>query len=132
MLALDRHAQGMDRADALHLASSGDDAEFATFDRNLGTTARRLGIPRLIALQALRNLLNLSAPQAARAHQHSLDAAADRRANLFQIRMPSPLGLVVRVADVVADRLMFLANRAVLHDAFFSRFLNLPEMNVLG
>ena len=34
--------------------------------------------------------------------------------------MPSTLGLVVGVADVVADRLMLFANRAVLHDAFSS------------
>jgi hypothetical protein len=34
--------------------------------------------------------------------------------------MPAALGLVVRVADVIADRLMLFANRAVLHDAFSS------------
>jgi hypothetical protein len=34
--------------------------------------------------------------------------------------MPSALGLIVRVADVVADRLMLFANRTMLHDSFSS------------
>jgi hypothetical protein len=69
---------------------------------------------------ALRDLLNLSATDASRAHHHTFDVAADGGADLFQIRMPAALGLVVRVADVIADRLMLFANRAVLHDAFSS------------
>ena len=78
------------------------------------------------------HFLNLPAAQASRADNHPLDAAADGRANLFQIRMPSTLGLVVRMADVVADRLMLFANRAVLHDALLFRFEIRAEMNVLG
>jgi len=41
----------------------------------------------------LGDLLHLAAAQASRAHQHPLDAAANRSANLLQIRMPSALGL---------------------------------------
>lgn len=40
--ALDSFAAGMDFADALHLASSTGAAQFATFDRGLATSARRL------------------------------------------------------------------------------------------
>ncbi|HVN28899.1 MAG TPA: hypothetical protein VMT64_10460 [Candidatus Binataceae bacterium] len=47
---LDWYERGMDFADALHLASAGDDVEFATFDRSLATTAHRLGIGRVVAL----------------------------------------------------------------------------------
>ena len=38
-LALDWHAQGMDFADALHLASSSKATHFATFDRKLAKQA---------------------------------------------------------------------------------------------
>ena len=40
--ALDWFAAGMEFADALHLASSGGADRFATFDRALATSARRL------------------------------------------------------------------------------------------
>jgi len=40
--ALDWFAGGMDFADALHLAGSGMASRFATFDRALATSARRL------------------------------------------------------------------------------------------
>jgi predicted nucleic-acid-binding protein len=40
--ALVLHGAGMDFADALHLASSGDADRFATFDQQLAKTARRL------------------------------------------------------------------------------------------
>jgi hypothetical protein len=82
----------------------------------------RFSVPHLAEGKALRDFLNLAATQTSRADGHSLDVAADRRADLFQIRMPSTLGLVVCMADVVADRLMLFANRAVLHDAYFFRF----------
>ena len=39
--ALDWFKQGMDFADALHLASCGDGETFATFDRKLAATARK-------------------------------------------------------------------------------------------
>lgn len=42
-LALTWHAQGMDFGDALHLASSGEAVSFATFDRALIRSARKLG-----------------------------------------------------------------------------------------
>jgi predicted nucleic-acid-binding protein len=42
--------EGMDFADALHLASAGDQAEFATFDNELRRKARRLGVGKLVAL----------------------------------------------------------------------------------
>jgi predicted nucleic-acid-binding protein len=42
-LAVRCHARGMDFADALHLASSGEAAEFVTFDRRLSSKARELG-----------------------------------------------------------------------------------------
>ncbi|WP_295402419.1 type II toxin-antitoxin system VapC family toxin [uncultured Thiocystis sp.] len=40
--ALDWHEQGMDFADALHLASSTQAAQFATFDEKLAKLAQRL------------------------------------------------------------------------------------------
>jgi hypothetical protein len=42
--------QGMDFADALHLASLGGEVQFATFDRSLVSTAERLGIGRVVAV----------------------------------------------------------------------------------
>lgn len=41
--ALDWHAAGMDLADALHLASNRQAAEFVTFDRKLASAAGRIG-----------------------------------------------------------------------------------------
>jgi predicted nucleic-acid-binding protein len=44
-------SRGMDFADALHLASSPDAEGFATFDRGLATTARKLGAPKVELLK---------------------------------------------------------------------------------
>jgi predicted nucleic-acid-binding protein len=41
--ALDWHATGMDFADALHLAMSGNASLFLSFDRNLARAAKRAG-----------------------------------------------------------------------------------------
>lgn len=43
LMALEWHAQGMDFADAVHLASASRASAFATFDRSLGKLARKLG-----------------------------------------------------------------------------------------
>ena len=48
--ALDWFENGMDFADALHLASAGADIEFATFDASLRRTAANLGIGRVVAI----------------------------------------------------------------------------------
>jgi predicted nucleic acid-binding protein len=48
--ALDWFTAGMDFADALHLASSGGAARFATFDKKLAATAKRLGTTQVIAV----------------------------------------------------------------------------------
>jgi predicted nucleic-acid-binding protein len=42
--------QGMDFADALHLASVSSETEFATFDASLRRTAGRLGIGRVVTI----------------------------------------------------------------------------------
>jgi len=42
--AFDWYQQGMDFADALHLASAGDERTFLTFDRDLLKKARQLGL----------------------------------------------------------------------------------------
>jgi predicted nucleic-acid-binding protein len=48
--ALDSHLQGMDFADALHLASSSPANEFATFDAKFRTTAQKLSLkPAVVA-----------------------------------------------------------------------------------
>lgn len=48
--ALDWFDQGMDFADALHLASAEDCEAFATFDRKLATAARKAGAGKVKAL----------------------------------------------------------------------------------
>jgi predicted nucleic-acid-binding protein len=48
--ALDWFENGMDFADALHLASAGRDIEFATFDTSLRRTAARFGIGRVVSI----------------------------------------------------------------------------------
>jgi predicted nucleic-acid-binding protein len=50
MTALEWYQQGMDFADAMHLAALGGDTQFATFDASLRSTARRLGIARVVAI----------------------------------------------------------------------------------
>lgn len=51
--ALILYEQGLDFADALHLASSGDADRFATFDQPLAKRARSLaGIPVVVLLQS--------------------------------------------------------------------------------
>jgi predicted nucleic-acid-binding protein len=51
-VALSWHAQGMDLADALHLASSAHADQLATFDRKLAATAATLGcMPRVQLLE---------------------------------------------------------------------------------
>jgi predicted nucleic-acid-binding protein len=48
--ALEYYEQGMDFADAMHLASVHGETEFATFDVALRRTAQRLGIARVISI----------------------------------------------------------------------------------
>lgn len=48
--ALDWFTQGMDFADALHLASAEDCEAFATFDRKLARAARKVGAGKVKAL----------------------------------------------------------------------------------
>ncbi len=43
-LALQGYASGLDFADALHLALSGDSSQFATFDKSFAKKASRLGL----------------------------------------------------------------------------------------
>ena len=50
MVAIEWFEQGMDLADALHLASTDRETEFATFDVALQRTAQKLGIARVIAI----------------------------------------------------------------------------------
>jgi predicted nucleic-acid-binding protein len=45
MRALQRHAEGLDFADALHLALAGDVESFATFDRQLLRAGKVGGVP---------------------------------------------------------------------------------------
>lgn len=49
-LALEWREQGMDFADALHLASAGRERKFASFDSRLRRKVRRLGIAELADL----------------------------------------------------------------------------------
>jgi predicted nucleic-acid-binding protein len=48
--ALDAHAQGLDFADALHLARSSRATAFVTFDRRLAKAARRSGLTPKVEL----------------------------------------------------------------------------------
>jgi predicted nucleic-acid-binding protein len=48
--ALDWHAQGVDFADGLHLASSASARQFATFDRALVKAAKRIGASKVVAV----------------------------------------------------------------------------------
>jgi len=48
--ALDSFKEGLDFADALHLASAGDATQFATFDRKLARQARRTTTLETISL----------------------------------------------------------------------------------
>ena len=48
--ALDWFAKGMDFADALHLAACREGETFATFDRKLATTARKVGASKVRVL----------------------------------------------------------------------------------
>ena len=60
-------------------------------------------------------LLDLAAADTSRADENSAHIAADFGANFLQVGVPAPLGLVVGVADVVADRRMLLAIGAMFH-----------------
>ena len=62
-----------------------------------------------------RALLNLAAPNTSRADQNPAHVAANLSADFLQVGIPAPLGLVVGVADVVADRWMLLAVCAMSH-----------------
>ena len=64
---------------------------------------------------ASRALLNLAAPNTSRADQNPAHIAANLGADVLQIRIPAPLGFVVGVTDVVADRRMLLAICAMSH-----------------
>ncbi len=48
LLALDWYAEGMDFADALHLAGSLGEEGFATFDKGCVNTAKRLAVQQVI------------------------------------------------------------------------------------
>jgi predicted nucleic-acid-binding protein len=48
-LALDWFEEGMDFADAMHLTASAEADAFASFNRKLATTARRVGAMRVVA-----------------------------------------------------------------------------------
>lgn len=54
--ALDHHEQGLEFADALHVASAAEAGRFATFDKRLFKAARRLPIDtEIILVSASRN-----------------------------------------------------------------------------
>ena len=53
--ALEWHAQGLDFADALHLAASAAAERFATFDRNLAEGAEAAGAAPAVELLSSRN-----------------------------------------------------------------------------
>ncbi len=63
----------------------------------------------------LSDFVHLAAADASRAHANPPDPAAHQSAHLLQVRLPPPLGLVVGVAYVVANRVMLSANRTLLH-----------------
>jgi hypothetical protein len=46
------------------------------------------------------------------ADQSALDLKPELRFDPFQIRLPAPLGFVIGVTDIVADRTAFPTNRA--------------------
>ena len=48
-------------------------------------------------------------------YEEPLDAAPNHGADVLQVRVPSPLGLVVGVADDVAHRGVLAANRTMSH-----------------
>ena len=60
-------------------------------------------------------LLNASAPETAGANQEALDTAGRGGAHFLKVWVPSPLGLVIGMADVIADRRAFAANRTMSH-----------------
>jgi len=60
-VALAWHEQGMDFADALHLAGADGCEAFATFDRRLAKTAARLGATPVRALCSAQNRMALRA-----------------------------------------------------------------------
>jgi len=69
----------------------------------------------VIANSSSGALLNVSAPEAAGANQKALDTAGRGGAYFLQVWVPSPLGLIVGMADVVADRRAFATNRTMSH-----------------
>ena len=60
-------------------------------------------------------LADFAAADASGADQQPLDPAPDLRPYFLKIGLPSTLGLVVGVADVVAHRGLLTANRAMSH-----------------
>ena len=50
LVALEWYEEGLDFADAIHLASISGDTEFATFDVSLRRTAERLGIGKVVSI----------------------------------------------------------------------------------
>jgi hypothetical protein len=62
-----------------------------------------------------RALLNLATANTSRADKNPAHIAANLSADFLQIRIPAPLGFVVGVTDVVADRRMLLAVCAMSH-----------------
>jgi hypothetical protein len=79
----------------------------------------------MIAAEApSRALLNLAAPNTSRADENPAHIAANLGTDILQIRIPAPLGFVVGVTNVVADRRMLLAICAMSHwDFRFKRFI---------
>src|SRR5258708_10024274 len=72
---------------------------------------------------ASRALLNFAAENTSRADENSADIAANLGADVLQVGVPAPLGFVVGVADVVADRRMLLAVCAMSHWISDSNFI---------
>jgi hypothetical protein len=60
-------------------------------------------------------LLDASAPETTGANQEAFNTAGRSGPYFLQVWVPSPLGLVVGMADVVADRRAFATNRTMSH-----------------
>ena len=83
-----------------------------------GRPPQRSAVRVLITIAAeapSRTLLHLAATDTSRADENSAHIAANLGADFLQVGVPAPLGLVVGVADVVADRRMLLAVCAMSH-----------------
>jgi hypothetical protein len=76
-------------------------------------------------------LLDASAPETAGANQEAFNTADCSGPYFLQVWVPSPLGLVVGMANVVTDRRAFATNRTMSH--WRKSFLvTLPHPQVRG